>query len=293
MNNNSKRGFFYRMLCGAFLGISVIAPGVSGSIMAVMMGIYDELINIISNPFKNLKNNIIYAFPMGIGAGLSVLIFINILEFMFTNYPTPSYLLFISLIAGSIPTVLKEATKDGFKKRFLIGTLLALSFALSIGLLGKSDFSFGFGTFSLSDSKTAYFALCGGISGMTSMIPGMSVSMMLMMLGVYEPLLSAVSELTKFSNIPHNLFIVIPTGICFVIGIVILSNLTKIVFKKFRSLAYFMVLGFMSGSLISVFPGLPVGLSEWIISIIAVCIGIAVSVLFKKLGEKFNVSEQI
>lgn len=291
MNENSKKGFFYRMLCGAFLGISVIAPGVSGSIMAVMMGIYDELINIISNPFKNLKENIIYGFPMGIGAGLSVLIFINVLEFMFSNYPTPSYLLFISLIAGSMPTVLKEGTENGFKKRYLIGTFFALSFALSIGLLGKSDFSFGFGSNASTNSQTAYFALSGGISGMTSMIPGMSISMMLMMFGVYEPLLSAVSELTKFTNIPPNLFIVIPTGISFVLGMVVLSNVTKIVFKKFRSLAYFMVLGFMTGSLISVFPKLPVGTTEWILSIAAVFIGIMVSVIFKKLGQKFNVSK--
>lgn len=290
MNDNSKKGFFYRMLCGAFLGISVIAPGVSGSIMAVMMGIYDELINIISNPFKNLKKNIIYGFPMGIGAGLSVLIFINILEFMFSNYPTPSYLLFISLIAGSVPAVLKEGTENGFKKRYLIGTFFALSFAFSIGLLGKSDFSFGLSSLSSINKGTAYFALSGGISGMTSMIPGMSVSMMLMMFGVYEPLLSAVSELTKLTNIPQNLFIVLPTGICFVLGMVVLSNVTKIVFRRFRSLAYFMVLGFMTGSLISVFPGLPAFTTEWILSIAAVLLGIMVSVIFKKLGQKFNVS---
>ena len=59
MSKSGVTGFFYRMLCGAFLGISIIAPGISGSIMAVMMGIYDELIGIISNPFKNLKKNII------------------------------------------------------------------------------------------------------------------------------------------------------------------------------------------------------------------------------------------
>lgn len=291
MKDNSKKGFFYRMLCGAFLGISVIAPGVSGSIMAVMMGIYDELINIISNPFKKLKENIIYAFPMVMGAGLSVLLFINLLELMFSSYPTPSYLLFISLIAGSMPAVLKEGMKNGFKKRYLIGTVSALSFALGIGLLSKSDFSFGLGAVSSLKSQIAYFALSGGISGMTSMVPGMSVSMMLMMLGVYEPLLFAVSELTKLTDIPSNLFIIIPTGICFVIGMIVLSNVTKIVFKKFRGLAYFMVLGFMSGSLISVFPGLPVGAAEWILSILAVLVGVMISLLFKKLGQKFNVGE--
>ena len=63
MNKSSTGNFFYRMLCGAFLGISVIAPGISGSIMAVMMGIYDDLINIISNPFRNFKKNFSSFFP--------------------------------------------------------------------------------------------------------------------------------------------------------------------------------------------------------------------------------------
>ena len=74
MKRNKAGQFFYRMLCGAFLGISVIAPGISGSIMAVMMGIYDELISIISNPFKKFKANFTYLLPMGIGALGSILL---------------------------------------------------------------------------------------------------------------------------------------------------------------------------------------------------------------------------
>lgn len=290
MNDNSKKGFFYRMLCGAFLGISVIAPGVSGSIMAVMMGIYDELINIISNPFKNLKRNILYCIPMGIGAGLSVLLLINLLKLLFANYPIPAYLLFISLIAGSIPSVWGEAVSEKFKKRYLIGTFAALAFALTIGILAKSDFSLASdAALASGNMKIAYFALCGGIAGMTSMVPGMSVSMMLMMFGVYEPLLNAASELTKLNDIYGNLLMLAPAGVCFVVGMVVFSNLTKIVFRKFRGLAYFMVLGFMSGSLISIFPGLPDGLKDWTLGAAAVITGIGVSYLFKRLGQRFNV----
>ena len=80
--------------------------------MAVMMGIYDELINVISNPFKNFKKNILYVLPMVIGAGVSVVALIKALDFLFANYPVPSYLLFMSLIAGSIPTVIDEAKKN-------------------------------------------------------------------------------------------------------------------------------------------------------------------------------------
>jgi putative membrane protein len=293
MNENSKKGFLYRMLCGAFLGISIVAPGISGSIMAVMMGIYDELINIISNPFKSLKKNIIYCIPLCMGAGLSILAFINLLKLLFSSFPTPAYLLFISLIAGSIPTVFKQA-RNGFKLKYIIGIAAALAFALTIGMLAKSDYILASDLTQAPDNiKIAFFSFSGAIAGMTSMIPGMSVSMMLMMLGVYEPLLDAASELTKLGNVPVNLLLVLPTGICFVIGMVLFSNLTKIVFRKFQSLAYFMVLGFMSGSLISIFPGLPNGFRDWLLSGAAICIGIGISYLFKRLGQKFNVKEDL
>lgn len=98
------------MLCGAFLGISIIAPGVSGSIMAVMLGIYDDLIGIISNPFRNLKRNFIYLLPMVIGAGAGAVLLLQALEVLFTNYPTPAYLLFIGLIGeASLLSYLKLA----------------------------------------------------------------------------------------------------------------------------------------------------------------------------------------
>ena len=134
-----NKNFFYRMLCGAFLGISVIAPGVSGSIMAVMLGIYDELIVIISNPFKNFKKNFFYLLPMVIGAGISMLLLLQGLRWLFDNYEVPAFLLFISLIAGSVPTVFGEAKRAGIKKIYFIGTVVALAIALTIGLLAKND----------------------------------------------------------------------------------------------------------------------------------------------------------
>ena len=112
MSKSKANNFLYRMLCGAFLGISVIAPGISGSIMAVMMGIYDDLINIISNPFKKFKKNFFYLLPMALGALISMVLLIKVLDFLFENYTVPAYLLFMSLIAGSVPTVIDEAKAE-------------------------------------------------------------------------------------------------------------------------------------------------------------------------------------
>lgn len=297
MGEKSVKNFFYRMLCGAFLGISVIAPGISGSIMAVMMGIYDDLITVISNPFKNLKKNILFLLPMAIGALLSMVVLLKVLDFLFANYTVPAYLLFMSLIAGSVPTVIEEAKKETIKAKYFIGTALALAFALTIGFLAKSDFAVAIDTTNTASSAMKiYLPVCGGISGMMSMIPGMSISMLLMMFSVYEPLLKLANGILSpdawFTPAWYGDVLTVGTVvIAFLIGMVLFSNITKIVFEKKHSLGFLMVLGFMTGSIISVFPGLPKGLTNWILSIIAVAIGLSISYLFKVLGKKFNVEK--
>ena len=297
MENKGLKNFFYRMLCGAFLGISVIAPGISGSIMAVMMGIYDELITIISNPFKNFKKNFFYLLPMVLGAFVSMIALIKALDFLFAYYPIPSYLLFMSLIAGSIPTVLEEAKKNKIKAKYFIGVICALAFALTIGLLAKSDFAVAVDTTVVtSTAMRIYLPICGGISGMMSMVPGMSVSMLLMMFSIYEPLLHLATSIMEpsrwFTSAWFTEVITVGTVVlAFLVGMVLFSNVTKRVFEKYRTLAFLMVLGFMSGSIICIFPGLPKDVTNFILSVVAVAIGVSISYVFKVLGKKFNVEE--
>ena len=295
MTKSRIGNFFYRLLCGAFLGISVIAPGISGSIMAVMMGIYDELIAIISNPFKNLKKNIFYLLPMGLGAVISILALIKALDFLFANYTIPAYLLFMSLILGSVPTVIGEARQGEIKKKYFIGTALAFAFALTIGLLAKSDVAVAINPDdAITLSLKIYLIIAGFVAGMMSMLPGMSVSMVLMMFGVYEVLLKLATGMMSFSvwfTAPWYTDILLVLGIvvAFLVGMVLFSNITKRVFDKHHTLGFLMVLGFMSGSIICVFPGLPKTLLDSILSVIAIALGVTVSYIFKILGKKFNV----
>ena len=295
MNAKSIKGFFYRMLCGAFLGISVIAPGISGSIMAVMMGIYNDLITVISNPFKNFKKNFFFLLPMGIGAVVSMAALIKALSFLFENYTVPAYLLFMSLILGSVPMVIEEAKKEKIKKKYFIGTALAFAFALTIGLLAKFDVGIPLDTSDvLSASMRIYVPVCCFVAGMMSMLPGMSISMLLMMFSIYEPLLGLATDLMDtgvwftsawFTN-------VIATGIAvaaFLAGMVLFSNITKKIMDKYHSLGFLLVLGFMFGSIVAIFPGFPKDALGWVLSIGAIAIGLSISYIFKVLGKKFNV----
>ncbi len=273
------KNFLYRMLCGVLLGVSVIAPGISGSIMAVVMGIYDTLLEIISNPFKNFKKNVIYILPIGIGGVLSILALLQVLHLMFEYFPLPSYMLFISLIAGSLPTVYNEA-KKGFKLKYLTGVAGAFALALTVGITARYapalmvDTSAAEGTF-----KMFYYPICGAVAGVTSMIPGMSVSMVLMMLGVYKPLLDAA---TSFDVLTIAL-----VGVCFIIAMILFSKLTRYVFRRWRALGYMLVLGFMCGSLITIFPGLPKNITDALLCVAAIAVGIIISIALQRLGKKF------
>lgn len=279
MEEKKGKRFFYRLFCGFFIGISIIAPGVSGSIMAVMMGIYDRLIDIISNPFKSFKKNVIYLFPMGIGAVLSIVLFIQIFNWMFEYLTIPAYLLFMGLIGGSLKDVFNEANKGKMKKRYIIAIVIAILFAAAVGMLTHVDVVQN--TYS---TNPLYFLLCGFIAGIVGMIPGMSVSMILMLLGVYQPMLDAVS---KFEIIT-----MLPVAVGFFAGMILLARFIKYLFKRFHSVAYFVVFGFMIGTLISIFPGLPQDALSWVLSIVMIAAGVGISVLFQKLGKKFNKSEE-
>lgn len=272
------KDFFYRILCGFLLGTSIIAPGVSSSVIAVIMGIYNDLIEIVSNPFKNLKKNIIYLIPMGIGALASFVLLLQVLDWLFANYPIPAYFLFIGLIAGSLPTVFKEANSGKFRKRYAIAILIAFSVAVTIGMLAKFNVAVRAET-----TNVLYNALSGGISGIASMIPGMSISMILMMLGVYESLLAAASG--------FDIMTILPVGICFVVGMVLFSRLTKYVFNRFHSFGYYMVSGFMMGSIISIFPGLPKDAITWVLALAAIAFGLFISFLFQVLGKSLKREE--
>jgi len=273
----------FRVLCGFFIGISVVAPGVSGSIMAVMMGIYRDLINIVSNPLKNFKKNFFYLLPMGIGALISLVLFVTILSYSFDKYPVQSQFLFVGLIGGSLVEVVKQTRKVTFKRHYLIGIVIAFVIALAMGLLGNIETSIYVESISLW-----YLCIVGGIAGLVSIVPGMSVSMILMLFGVYNYLLHTASGIT--SDIGHFFSVAIPVGIFFLIGMIAFSNLIKFVFNKYPGFAYSMVLGFMCGTLIAVLiQAVPqVAGINWIACCILLIIGLCVSVGFQLLGKKFN-----
>ena len=275
--------FLYKVLCGFFLGVSVFAPGFSGSLIAIIMGIYQDIVRIASNPFKKLKENILFCLPLGIGVVISAVLFVLAFQYLFDTYEKATYLLFVGLIAGNLPMIIKEIKKSGYQRKHIIGGIGAMAAALALSLAANMTVR------SLESVNTALWVLGGLAAGVTALIPGMSVSMVLILIGIYSPALSAARTLLDMNFEP-----LVPFGLfcgCAVIGLVAASKGIKAIFEKLPGLANTMVLGFMSGSLIGIMynsyqiedPGF-----NWLIGGAALAIGLGISMMFVWLGRKME-----
>jgi len=285
--------FLYRIICGFFLGISVVAPGFSGAIVAIAMGVYHELLRIISNPLKNLRQNIMFCLPLIIGCGVSLVLFILTFRQLFEAYETAIFILFIGLIAGNIPIIYMEVKKIGFKAYYLIGAVLAFALAVSLGFFATET---GLVSGSLTQaSNWVGVAIGGAATGATALIPGMSLATVLLLLGLYEPIIFAGESLLRTVDFAY----LIPLGIFLVfvvVGLMLTAKGIKYAFKKHPGFANTAVLGFMFGSLVALvirvidIQAYDQGFN-WLIGALMFVIGIGASILLVTLGKRMNKSE--
>lgn len=272
----------FLVLKGFLIGVANIIPGVSGGTLAITLGIYEKLINTISHFFKNLKENIKFIIPIGIGAVLSILLLSRVISFCLKEYTLATILFFIGLILGGIPLLNKKI--KGHYKNFsnIVIFLITFGLVLLISILkGENIVSFANMTF----VNYIWLFLVGVIAAATMIIPGVSGSFVLMLLGYYQPIIDTISSLTKFQNIWSSMLILIPFGIGVLVGIVAISKLLEFLFKKFEVKTYFGVMGFIFASIITIFTGaegLIFSVPQLLIGILLFGIGFIVAY---KLGE--------
>jgi len=282
--------FLYRILCGMFLGISVIAPGFSGSVVAIAMGIYQDLLRIASNPFKPLKQNVLYCLPLALGGAISAVLFTFAFNYLLKTYEKATYMLFVGLIAGNLPIIFSETKKHGLKKRYLIGVACAFAASIAFGLSTFGDESIR-GAQTLS-ANWYILALSGFAAGVTAIMPGTSVTVVLIMFGVYSQLIYIAELLIKldFTYLaPFGLFC-----LCVLIGIVATSKVVKIIFEKYPGFSNSTVFGFVAGSLIIVLAQCLKISDEnfnWAMGLAMLAAGFAVSILFVVLRKTMNKAE--
>ena len=233
----------------------MIIPGVSGGTLAISLGIYEKTINVITHFFKNFKENIIFIVNLGLGIVASIILGALILNYTFEHYPIPTIIFFIGLLIGSIPSLTKRVDlRNTLKISNIFYFLLGVSLVLGVYLFkGSSEVTFSNG-FNLVQSIK--LVLVGVVAAATLVIPGISGSFMLMILGYYKPILEVISETIKFNNLGNNILILIPFGVGVLLGIIGIAKLIEYLLKNHETKTYYAIIGFLIASIIEIFASL-------------------------------------
>ncbi len=284
------------ILRGMVIGLANVIPGVSGGTMMVSMGIYDKIIWSINNLLKKFRECIRVLWPYLLGMVLAIALGAIGLKAAFGNFPLPTNALFIGLILGSLPFILKEmkGEKIGWQGALVFAILFALVVALKV--IEKENST----TISLNVGEVIKLFLLGAVSSATMVIPGVSGSMILKTLGYYEPIVTgAIPDLlhgiTQGAGdaILHNIGILLPFLLGIVFGIFALAQLIAFLMKKWKGRTYCGILGMVAASPVVILMDKSIyeGFSVWICAAAVAALALGVFVAMKLGGDPETAKE--
>lgn len=277
------------LLKGVVIGIANIIPGVSGGTMAVSMGIYDKLIHCLTHLFSEFKENLKFVIPIGIGVVIALAGLPFVITPAFEHFPLQTNALFIGLIVGGLPAVWKKVKGNSVRISHILPFLFF--FLLVVGMAAMGETEGKAADLSLSVSSVVKLFLVGIIASATMVIPGVSGSMVLLILGYYNPIVATIKEFVEallsfdMPRILRCCGILIPAGIGIVVGIFAIAKLIEILFEKFPLQAYWAIIGLIAASPIAILLVADLGTVSVIgvlTSIVTLLIGFVIAM---KLGD--------
>ena len=287
------RAYLSYFIKGMAIGIANAIPGVSGGTIAFVLGIYEKLtysisslpIALIKFRWKDVAESLKILIPVFLGAIISIFLFLNIINFSFANYPIPTKIFFVGLVLGSFPFVTKTVEKYDLKVflAFFLGAFIMAIFVyfdinepeinkVAGESVSSSDFSFIYGV-------KLFF--CGIAAAIAMVIPGISGSLLLLILGEYENISYFVSNITSNFNYIYPLIFL---GIGIVIGIFAISKLITILIQKYRTIVFGFVLGILIVSFLSLWPNITsLSVPMLAATVLSMCLGFLVAIMMEKI----------
>lgn len=248
------RSFFKKFIAGIVIGIGAIIPGFSGGILAVSMGLYKPTIEAVTGFFKAPKKNFNFLLPLALGGALGFVVFMFLLDELFESARTYVICVFIGLVVGSLPSLMRECLEKGYKKSYPLWSVLGFVVAFALVLLGILTNA------AATRPVNWYLSFMSGAIIMSGvLLPGISISFILLNLGVYESFMNVFTEppkafislvkgggafgeslVTAFSNeFPNMLF----GALGAVVVAVPMLLLVRKVINRFHGQAYFLIFG--------------------------------------------------
>jgi len=273
------------IISGAFIGIANIIPGVSGGTVALLLGVYEKLTESLGEFFTAPKDKKIefikFLSQIFIGVIIGLLVFAKLIGFLYTSYSESTSFFFLGLIIASLPLVLthrnnKQIDTSG-KLWFLFGLFLMIGFIFLQNFYDNGEISSNL--YQLTGGYAIKLILSGALAGGAMVIPGISGSLLLVMLGEYYNILGFVNNQML---IPISL-----VGIGAIIGIIGFARIIDKLLKSYRDNTLYFIIGLIVASLLKIWPGFTLTLFNGTINIIIFGLGIYTVKLMKKLeGNK-------
>ena len=235
---------------GFFVGGTMMVPGVSGGSMAMILGIYNRLIESIATFRKNPAKNASFLIKFCIGAVFGIALFSRfIITPLLALFPLQVSYFFLGAVAGGVPMIYKTAGVKKFSLNAIIYPVIGIIAVLLLGIIPQGLFA---PSDSFSLSNILLQMLGGVIIAIGLILPGVSVSQLLLMLGLYS---SVISALNTFNLLPF-----LPMVVGVLTGCLVSAKLMDKAMKKHPEPTYLIVFGFLLGSLTELFPGIPFGM---------------------------------
>ena len=245
-----------KLLQGMVVGIANIIPGVSGGTMMVAMGLYDRLIHAITHLKSEFKESMKLLIPIFLGAGIAIVALSRLFEYLLEYHPIPTNFAFCGLIAGSLPFIFQKVKGHRVTVGRVVALVIFFGIVILMAVMGETggnaaDVSFGL-------VNVVKLLAVGIIAAATMVIPGVSGSMMLMLLGYYDTILKAINNfidaLVAFDigELLVQCGILIPFGIGVVLGIFLIAKLIEFIFSKAEIHAYYAIIGLIVASPVAI-----------------------------------------
>lgn len=216
-------------LKGIIIGIGGIAPGLSGSVLLVILGLYEKVINSIGTLFKDFKKNISFLAPLFMGFGVGVIIFSKIVNYLLNNFEVYTRFAFLGLVTGTIPLFYKEVKKHGFNKKYY-------KYIIGSAIVSLLFFNINKNIFPVVENPNIIQSTFLGVAvAGSSIIPGVDSAVILSTLGLYELYVSSIAN--------FNFSVLFPAGIGLILGAIIISTIINKLIKKYYTATFSIIFG--------------------------------------------------
>ena len=270
------------MLIGLLIGIGMILPGISGGVLAVIFGVYEKIIKSLGNFSKDAKGSIKFLLPIFCGILIGIIVGAKLLKIVFEKYYVEACYTFIGLILGSIPFLINEAknSKNGEQTMDYFALIIACLFSLFISVVSKNQINI---SSHINHTIASWFKLflTGFIFVSGKIIPGISSSFMLIMIGMYDYFLEIISNpLIIFTG---KFWEILPILIGIIVGALFFIKLINYLLEKHYNTMYSTIIGLILGSLNAIYPE-----KVTVLGVFFIILGFAISYIISTKSNKYN-----